>query len=65
MDKDKLVAVVLKQIDDRVALLTEALAAGRPDDYASYKKICGEIQGMQTVRLYIVILTKDTEFEDE
>ena len=62
---DREAEILFKQIDDRVALLTQALASGRAEDYAAYKYICGQIQGLDQARNAIEVLTKKLEFEDE
>jgi hypothetical protein len=62
---DKEASILFKQIDDRVALLTQALVSGRGEDYAAYKYICGQIQGLNQARSAIEVLTKKVEFEDE
>ena len=61
---DKEAEILFKQIDDRILLLTQALTAGRPEDYAQYKMICGQINGLVQARTAIDTLTKKLEFED-
>jgi hypothetical protein len=62
---DREAEILFKQIDDRILLLTQALASGRAEDYAAYKYICGQIQGLDQARSAIEVLTKKLEFEDE
>ena len=33
-----------------------SLADGKADDYAEYKKMCGEVKGLLTARLFITDL---------
>jgi hypothetical protein len=61
---DKEAEILFKQIDDRVSLLTQAITAGRPEDYAQYKYACGQINGLTQARTAIETLTKKLEFED-
>jgi hypothetical protein len=62
---DREAEILFKQIDDRISLLTQALASGRAEDYSQYKYICGQIQGLDQARSAIEVLTKKLEFEDE
>ena len=61
---DKEAEILFKQIDDRVSLLTQALVAGRVDDFAAYRYMCGQINGLDQARNAIETLTKKLEFED-
>lgn len=65
MQYDKVANVLVKQLDDKVLQLQEALADGRVDDIAEYKKVCGEIRGLLTARNYITDLNKAMENSDE
>jgi hypothetical protein len=65
MQYDKVANVLLKQIDDRVLQLQEALADGRVENYEEYKKVCGEVRGLLTARNYITDLNKAMENSDE
>ena len=61
---DKEAEILFKQIDDRVSLLTQALSVGRAENYAAYRFMCGQIQGLSQARNAIETLTKKLEFED-
>ena len=61
---DKEAEILFKQIDDRVSLLTQALVVGRAENYAAYRYMCGQIQGLYQARSAIETLTKKLEFED-
>jgi hypothetical protein len=65
MQYDKVANVLIKQIDDRVLQLQEALADGRVENYEEYKKVCGEVRGLLTARNYITDLNKAMENSDE
>ena len=61
---DKEAEILLKQIDQIAQMLSDAITAGRPEDYAHYKYVCGQINGLHQARTAIQILTKRLEFED-
>lgn len=61
----KFTEVTLKQIDDKVKQLEEALGARAARSYDEYCGMCGEITGLLTARRYITDLTKNMENSDE
>jgi hypothetical protein len=65
MRYDKVVNVLLKQIDDKVLQLQEALADDNCSNFEEYKKVCGEVRGLLTARNYITDLNKAMENSDE
>jgi uncharacterized protein YaaR (DUF327 family) len=65
MQTDKVMNVLVKQIDDKVLQLQEALSDGRVDTLEEYKKVCGEVRGLLTARNYIIDLNKSMENSDE
>jgi hypothetical protein len=65
MQYDKVASVLLRQIDEKVLQLQEALADGRVESYEEYKKVCGEVRGLLTARNYITDLNKAMENSDE
>ena len=65
MHHDKVANVLIKQLDDKVLQLQEALADGRVEDIGEYKKVCGEIRGLLTARNYITDLNKAMENSDD
>jgi hypothetical protein len=65
MQIDKVMSVLVKQIDDKVLQLQEALSDGRVDTLEEYKKVCGEVRGLLTARNYITDLNKAMENSDE
>jgi len=63
--KEKILDHLLKQIDAKVRVLEETLGIGEAKDYADYQKLCGQITGLLSVRLYISDLKKNLENFDE
>jgi hypothetical protein len=62
---DKALNILVKQLDDRILQLQEALADGRVESFDEYKKVCGEVKGLLTARNYITDLNKAMENSDE
>lgn len=62
---DKAFQHLVKQIDDKVLQLQEALADDNVRDFMEYKKTCGEVKGLLTARLYITDLQKRLEEQDD
>ena len=56
---------LFKKIDDKVSQLQEALADGNADDYSEYKKMCGEVKGLLTARLFISDLQERLKTHDD
>jgi len=56
---------VVKQLDEKVVRLQEAVGGGAAKDFSEYQKMCGEVQGLLTARLYITDLRKNLESEDD
>jgi len=50
---DKYLILILSKIDDKVSQLQMSLADGKAEDFSEYKKMCGEVKGLLTARLYI------------
>ena len=65
MHHDKIANVLVKQIDDKVLQLQEALSDGRVETLDEYKKVCGEVRGLLTARNYIIDLNKVMENSNE
>ena len=62
---DKALNHLMSQIDSKVLQLQEALADDNVKDFAEYKKICGEVKGLLTARLYITDLQRRLEHQDD
>lgn len=56
--------VILKEIAERKATLTEALTSGSAKDYAEYKHLTGEFRGLSLVEVHINDLVRRME-DDE
>ena len=57
--------VLVKQSDEKVAQLRDYLAEGRAESFEEYKKLCGEIKGLLTVRGYALDLQQTMENSDD
>lgn len=55
----------IKQIDEKVKQLEDALGARAAKSYDEYCGMCGEITGLLTARSYMIDLTRKLEEEDE
>jgi hypothetical protein len=62
---DKMLDHLSQKIDEKVGRLQEAIGTGVAKDYAEYQKMCGEVQGLLTARLYISDLDKNLENSNE
>ena len=62
---EKVIEIILKQLRERRAQLTDAMANGSAKDYAEYKFLCGEIRGLTAVEMYLQTLAKNLEHIDE
>jgi hypothetical protein len=56
---------VVKQLDEKVGRLQEAVGGGAAKDFSEYQKMCGEVSGLLTARLYITDLRKNLESADD
>ena len=56
---------VVQQLDEKVGRLQEAVGAGAAKDFSEYQKMCGEVQGLLTARLFITDLKKNLEQSDD
>ena len=57
--------VLVKQSDEKIAQLRDYLAEGRAETFEEYKKLCGEIKGLLTVRGYALDLQQTMENSDD
>jgi hypothetical protein len=62
---EKALIHLTEKIDDKVQRLQESIGIGSAKDYSDYQKMCGEIQGLLTARLFIADLAKNVENSDE
>jgi hypothetical protein len=63
--KEKILDHLIQNLDDKVRRLEESLGTGEANDYAHYQRMCGEITGLLTARLYTLDLKKNLENFDE
>jgi hypothetical protein len=63
--KEKILDHLFKQVDAKVRVLEESLGTGEAKDYAAYQRVCGQITGLLSVRMYITDLKKNLENFDE
>jgi uncharacterized protein YaaR (DUF327 family) len=56
--------VIVKQIDEKVEQLKEAVMVGNLE-YTGYQKICGEVRGLLIARGYALDLKERLEKSDE
>jgi len=57
--------VVIKEIEERRESIAQALISGAAKDYAEYKFMTGEVQGLSRVHAFITDLVKRMENEDD
>jgi len=57
--------VLVKQLDDKIAQLKEAVILGNYEKFEEYKRSCGEIRGLLIARGYALDLKEKMENSDE
>jgi len=57
--------VIVKQLDDKIAQLKDAVVVGNFEKFEDYKKSCGEIRGLLIARGYVLDLKDKMENSDE
>ena len=62
---DKYLEHLSSKINDKVSQLQVNLADGNAMDYSEYKKMCGEVKGLLTARLYITDLQERLKTDDD
>jgi hypothetical protein len=62
---DKYLKLLSSKIDDKVSQLQMSIADGKAEDYAEYRKMCGEVKGLLTARLYIIDLQERLTHNDD
>ena len=60
-----IIEAALKEIRERRAQLSDALANKAAKTYDEYQFICGEIRGLTAVEIYLVDLAKTMEHDDD
>lgn len=61
---DKYLEVLVKQLDDKIQQIQEALGNASAKDFVEYRAMCGEIKGLLTARLNIKDLQQRAEEND-
>jgi hypothetical protein len=62
---DKYLKLLASKIDDKVSQLQMSIADGKAEDFSEYKKMCGEVKGLLTARLYIIDLQERVNHDDD
>lgn len=62
---DKYLELLTNKVDDKILQLQEAMADGNANDFAEYKKMCGEIKGLLTARSFIKDLHERLNQDDD
>jgi len=61
----KYLDVLIKQLDDKINQIQEALGNGSAKDFVEYKAMCGEVKGLLTARLNIKDLQQRVKEHDD
>jgi len=65
-NEEKILQYLLKEIKERERTLSEHLGNGAAKDYAEYRDLCGQVQGLLFAQSLITDLVRNMEsFEDE
>jgi len=56
--------VVIKEIEERRESIAQALISGSAKDYAEYKFMTGEVQGLSRVHAFITDLVRKMETDE-
>ena len=62
---DKYLTHLINKVNDDVSQLQTSMADGHAKDYPEYKRMCGEVKGLLTARLYIIGLQERLINDDE
>ena len=62
---ERALEVVLEEIREKRAMVSDAMARGAAKDFPEYQKLCGVIQGYSAIEGYILDLAKHMEQNDE
>jgi hypothetical protein len=57
--------ILVKQLDEKIAQLKEAVTTGNFEVFEEYKKTCGEIRGLLVARGYALDLKDRLEKADD
>jgi hypothetical protein len=56
--------VLLEQLDEKAQQLQNSIINGNLEDFADYKKLCGEVRGLLIARGYVLDLKDRLEKSD-
>jgi hypothetical protein len=57
--------ILIKQADEKIEQLKDFLAEGKAESFEEYKKLCGEVRGLLTMRGYTLDLKQRMENADD
>jgi len=57
--------LLIKQLDEKIAQLKEAVILGNYEKFEDYKRSCGEIRGLLIARGYVLDLKEKMENSDD
>jgi uncharacterized protein YaaR (DUF327 family) len=57
--------LLIKQLDEKIAQLKEAVILGNYEKFEDYKRSCGEIRGLLIARGYVLDLKEKMEKSDD
>jgi uncharacterized protein YaaR (DUF327 family) len=57
--------LLIKQLDEKIAQLKEAVIIGNYEKFEDYKRSCGEIRGLLIARGYVLDLKEKLEKSDD
>jgi uncharacterized protein YaaR (DUF327 family) len=57
--------LLIKQLDEKIAQLKEAVILGNYEKFEDYKRSCGEIRGLLIARGYVLDLKDKLEKSDD
>jgi hypothetical protein len=63
--ENQILELLNKKIEEQVKSYSEALVSGRPEDFASYRELCGKIAGLQTAQREIAELLQRLKADND
>lgn len=64
-NEEKILQHLLKELKERATFLSGSICDGAAKDYADYKYLCGQIQGLEFAQITITDLVRKLEKFDE
>ena len=61
----RVLEVISSQIDDQVTAIQEHLGSGQASDYASYRELCGKLNGLLLAKRITKDLQRNLEQDDD